>query len=485
MTDDALPRDPTPRSATEAGARMAPLARLPVFFALAGRRVVLAGTSEAAVWKAELASAAGAEVVVHAPAPSADLLALAADPPGGPVRLVARDWAEADLAGAALAIGAIEDDAEADRFAQAARRQGVPVNVVDKPAYCDFAFGAIVNRSPLVVGISTDGAAPVFGQAVRARIETLLPETFRRWADAARRWRTEVQERRWPFRTRRRFWERFTAQAFTAPEQEPDERLRDALLADAEASGQAAAQGMVNLVGAGPGDPELLTLRAVRLLQSADVILYDDLIAPGTLDFARREARLIHVGKRGHKPSCTQEDINAQLVSLAGEGLQVVRLKGGDPMIFGRAGEEITALEAAGVPCAVTPGVTAASGAAAGMATSLTHRNAARRLQFITAHARNGALPEDLDWRALADPAATTVVYMGLATLEALVTRLLAAGLDPQTPAALVARATLPDQTIVHAPVAELAHRVRVTDIAGPALVIIGHAVALGPKTTA
>jgi len=465
---------------------MAALASLPLFFKPAGRRLVLAGASEGAGWKAELLAATGARLEIYAPddveTPESMLRLTRLHPER--VTLHRRSWRAEDLTGAMLAVGDFAGEDEARQFAEAARAAGAPVNCVDRPALCDFQFGSIVNRSPLVVGISTDGAAPVFGQAVRARIETLLPETFRRWAEAARRWRAEVQERRWPFRTRRRFWERFTAQAFAAPGQEPDERLRDALLADAEASDQAAAKGMVNLVGAGPGDPELLTLRAVRLLQSADVILYDDLIAPGTLDFARREARLIHVGKRGHKPSCTQDDINAQLVRLAGEGLQVVRLKGVDPMIFGRAGEEIAALEAAGVPCAVTPGVTAASGAAARMATSLTHRNAARRLQFITAHARNGALPEDLDWRALADPAATTVVYMGLATLEALAARLLAAGLDPQTPAALVGRATLPDETIVHAPVAELAEKVRASDIAGPALVIIGHAVALGPKTT-
>lgn len=481
----------TATSTTQRASRMGPLASLPLFFKPAGRRVIVAGSTEGAGWKAELLAATGAILEIYAPDAPEIVRQQALEHPER-IRLHDRHWVAGDLPGAMLAIGDFPDEDEARRFADAARQAGTPVNCVDRPALCDFQFGSIVNRSPLVVGISTDGAAPVFGQAVRARIETLLPYAFQLWADAARRWREDVMARDWPFRKRRLFWERFTAHAFAAPDRTPDEALRVALLssvggddpapdlgADAKASVDDQ-RGMVNLVGAGPGDPELLTLRAVRLLQSADVILYDDLIAPGALDFARREARLVHVGKRGHKPSCTQSDINAQLVELAAEGLQVVRLKGGDPMIFGRAGEEIAALHAAGVSCSVTPGVTAASGAAARMATSLTHRDAARRLQFITAHARNGKLPEDLDWRALADPAATTVVYMGLATLEALAARLLASGLDPQTPAALVARATLPDEWIVRAPISQLAQQVRGSEVNGPALVIIGHAVGLG-----
>lgn len=459
---------------------MAPLASLPLFFKPAGRRIVLAGATDGAEWKAELLAATGATLDIYAPEATGSMLRLAGENPER-ISVHAREWRAGDLTCALLAIGDFLEEEEARRFADAAREAGVPVNCVDRPALCDFQFGAIVNRSPLVVGISTDGAAPVFGQAIRSRIETLLPATFQHWADAARRWRDDVLERQWSFRTRRRFWERFSAQAFATPDQEPDATLRSALFSDSDASEAAPVQGSVHLVGAGPGDPELLTLRALRLLQSADVILYDDLIAPGVLDYARREARLIHVGKRGHKPSCSQQDINTQLVQLAREGLMVVRLKGGDPMIFGRAGEEIAALAAAGIPCSVTPGVTAASGAASRMATSLTHRDAARRLQFITAHARNGALPEDLDWRALADPAATTVVYMGVATLAALVARLLAAGLDPETPSALVERATLPEERVLRAPIAHLAESVRVAGVTGPALVIIGQALALAP----
>ncbi|MDF2618762.1 MAG: uroporphyrin-III C-methyltransferase [Xanthobacteraceae bacterium] len=478
MTDDAF-RPPTERNAEQASARMAPLARLPVFFALAGRRIVLAGGSEAASWKAELLSAAGAEVEIFATEPCEDLLALAADPPGGTVRLVARDWTAADLAGAALAIGAIEDDAEGERFAAAARAAGVPVNVVDKPAFCDFAFGAIVNRSPLVVGISTDGAAPVFGQAVRAKIEAVIPQGFKRWAEGARHWRASVAALSLSHHGRRRFWERFTEAALETPEAEPTPALRDGLLARAESERGEASRGSVTLVGAGPGDPELLTLKAVRVLQSADVVLYDDLVAPAVLDVARREARKMLVGKTGYKPSCKQDDINALMVSLAKQGKRVVRLKGGDPMVFGRAGEEISAARNAGIPVEVVPGISAAQGASSRLAVSLTHRDHARRLQFITAHARDGKLPVDLDWGALADPAATTVVYMPQRTWGELAGKAMAAGLDPATPAIAVFSATRPEERQVPATVGTLAQALEqaVADGAsGPCLILFGHA---------
>lgn len=480
MSDDApTPGNATNRSVARAPARMSALARLPVFFALQGRRVVLAGGSEAAAWKAELLSAAGARVEVFAPEFCEDLASLAAAPPEGPVTLIARDWTALDLAGAALAIGAIEDDADGARFAAAARAAGVPVNVVDKPAFCDFAFGAIVNRSPLVVGISTDGAAPVFGQAVRAKIEAVIPQGFKRWAEAARGWRPAVAALALSYQGRRRFWERFTQAALETPEAEPSAALRESLLARAEVERTEAPHGSVALVGAGPGDPELLTLKAVRVLQSADVVLYDDLVAPAVLDVARREARKMLVGKTGYRPSCKQDDINALMVSLAKQGKRVVRLKGGDPMVFGRAGEEIAAARAAGLPVEVVPGISAAQGASSRLAVSLTHRDHARRLQFITAHARDGKLPRDLDWQALADPAATTVVYMPQRTWGELAGKAMAAGLDPATPAIAVFSATRPEERQVPATVATLSaalERAVADGATGPCLILFGHA---------
>jgi len=232
----------------------------------------------------------------------------------------------------------------------------------------------------------------------------------------------------------------------------------------------------VTLVGAGPGDPELLTLRAVRALQEADVILIDHLVAPAILDFARREAKKMMVGKTGYGPSCRQDEINAMMVRFARAGKRVVRLKGGDPMIFGRAGEEIAACQAAGIPVEVVPGITAAQGAASRLGVSLTARALARRVQYITAHGSNGRLPSDIDWKSLADPSATTVVYMPKRTLAELAAIAMANGLAPDTPAIAVASATRPEEQVVPATVATIAARLADAAPDGPVLVMIGRA---------
>ncbi|MPZ57371.1 MAG: uroporphyrinogen-III C-methyltransferase [Rhizobiales bacterium] len=453
---------------------MESLARLPVFLALQGKRAIVAGGSAAAAWKAELLSAAGAQVDVYAPQPGEELAALAARPPRGIVTIFPRGWEPPDFTGAVVAVGGCEDDAEAVRFAAAARRAGVPVNVIDKPAHCDFAFGAIVNRSPLVIGISTDGAAPVFGQAIRAKLEALIPRGFAQWAQAARQWRSEVQRSGLSFAGRRRFWQLFTGFAVTHPDRKPQPADYDRFLAETKDEGTAVESGSVTLVGAGPGDPELLTLRAVRALQSADVILIDDLVAPEVLDFARREAKKMLVGKTGYGPSCKQDEVNALMIGLAKAGRRVVRLKGGDPMIFGRAGEEIAACRAAKIPVEVVPGITAAQGAASRLKVSLTHRHDARRLQYVTGHGANGSLPSDVDWASLADPVATTVVYMPTKTLGQLVERAVLAGLDPSTPSLAIARATQADQQVLAARVADLPARLAATPLAGPVTVMIG-----------
>ncbi len=353
MTADRSPANVT-------SPRIGHLARLPAFFALEDKRAVVAGGNAAAVWKAELLSAAGARVTVYAMAATEEMRALAASPPRGPVTICQRAWAAGDFAGASIAVADCADDVEAEAFAAAARAAGVPVNVIDRPAFCDFSFGAIVNRSPLVIGISTDGAAPVFGQAIRARIEALIPKGFARWAEAARAWRPRVQARALPFRGRRNVWERFTERAISAPDAMPNDADLDALFA----SPNAPQTGSVVLVGAGPGDPELLTLRAVRALQSAEVILFDDLVSTDILDFARREAKKMLVGKTGRAPSCQQDDINALMISLAKAGRRVVRLKAGDAMNCGRADEDIVACRAAGIKVEVVPGIATAPAAA-------------------------------------------------------------------------------------------------------------------------
>ena len=453
--------------------RMETLARLPVFYALAGKRAIVVGGSAAAAWKAELLAAAGAAVDVYATDPDEEMIEIAAQPS---IAIHRRAITAGDFGGAALAVGAFEDEIEAGAFAALARRAGVPVNVIDKPAFCDFSFGSIVNRSPLVIGISTDGAAPVFGQAIRAKLEALIPSGFARWADAARQWRPRVPALALSFRERRRFWERFTERAVAEPERAPAASDIDALMA--ETRGVVTDAGSVVLVGAGPGDPELLTLRAVRALHSADVILIDDLVSPQVLDFARREARKMMVGKTGHGPACKQSEINALMIKLAKSGKRVVRLKGGDPMIFGRAGEEIAACRAANIPVEVVPGISAAQGAASRLLVSLTHRAQARRVQYVTGHDRDGKLPDDIDWQSIADPAATTIVYMPKKTLRTLCTRAVAHGLDPATPAVAVANATRPDETIVAATIADIADRVDASGLGGPVLVMIGRVLA-------
>jgi uroporphyrin-III C-methyltransferase/precorrin-2 dehydrogenase/sirohydrochlorin ferrochelatase len=449
---------------------MGPLSRLPAFFALENKRALVGGGTQAAAWKAELLSVAGARVEVFAPAPGEEMRALADAPPRGAIVLHEREWTAADFAGAAMAVADCADDSVAAEFATAARQAGVPVNVIDRPAFSDFAFGAIVNRSPLVIGISTDGAAPVFGQAIRARIEALIPKGFARWAEAARSWRPRVQALPLPFRGRRTFWEKFAARALAAPEREPAEADLAALLTPAAAQ----EAGSVVLVGAGPGNPELLTLRAVRALQSADVILFDDLVATDILDFARREAKKMLVGKTGHKASCRQDDINALMISLARAGRRVVRLKGGDPMLFGRADEEIGACRAAGIAVEVVPGITTAQGAASKLLVSLTRRGQARRVQYITGHGHDGKLPDDIDWNSVADPAVTTVVYMPTKTLPQLVATALQAGLDPATPAIAVESATRVGERVIAATIAGLPVRFAAEPPLGPVVVLIG-----------
>jgi uroporphyrin-III C-methyltransferase / precorrin-2 dehydrogenase / sirohydrochlorin ferrochelatase len=426
--------------------RLGRLAKLPVFFDLKDRRAVLVGGSPGAAWKAELLAAAGAHVDIYALELSVEMGALlsrgAAD---GSLTLHRADWSADILTDAALAVADLDDEDEADAFAAAAHEAGIPVNVVDKPGYCDFQFGSVVNRSPVVIGISTDGAAPILGQAIRRRIETLLHPSIASWAAVAKHLRERVMRNLSPGMARRAFWERFTDLAFQgrAPESFGD-TVQTVL--DRIASEPAARTGRVTLVGAGPGDAELLTLKAMRALQSADVILFDDLVSEDVLELARREAKRLMVGKRGGRASCAQGDINDLMTRLALQGKQVVRLKSGDPMIFGRAGEEIEHLESAGVPVDVVPGITAGIALASTLGVSLTHREMAQSVRFVTGCAKTGQLPSGLDWQGLADPTTTTIFYMAGGTAGAIAERLIEAGCSPTMPAVLVSNVSRGDE---------------------------------------
>ncbi len=464
-------------------ARMEPLSKLPVFWALEGRRVVVAGGTDAAAWKAELLAACGACVEIFASDLSDACAALAAHKPEHPSASVyhhQREWREADLEHAALAIGDCEDGDEAQRFFDAARATGVPVNVIDKPDYCQFQFGSIVNRSPVVVAISTDGAAPILAQAIRRRIETLLPQALKGWAGLAQALRDQINERLAPGPLRRAFWEKFVDRAFSSSDT-PEEVVGGLLLKEAERLRGAPAltfQGRVTLVGAGPGDAELLTLKAVRALQAADVILFDDLVSTEVLELARREAKRMLVGKRGGRTSCSQEDINDMMVKLAKAGKRVVRLKSGDPMIFGRAGEEIAHLDREGIPVDVVPGITSASAMASRLGISLTHRDHAQSVRFITGHSRHGGLPEDVSWASVADPRTTTVFYMGGRTATLIAERLIAEGLSPSTPVIVMSDVSRGTQRDWRGSLEELREGIAIIGYDRPVLIAVGSALA-------
>lgn len=454
--------------------RMGSLATLPVFFDLRGKRVVMTGGGAGAAWKTELLAASGAKVDLYVEAGEigedmAELLA--AGPVDGSIRHHDRSWGVDIFQGAAIAVGDVESEAEAKAFYCAAKAAGVPVNVVDKPAFCEFRFGSIVNRSPLVVGISTDGAAPILGQAARRRIETLLPPSLAGWAQLAARIRGEVVERLAPGPKRRAFWERFSDRAFLAKSPANDDEMKASIEAIASAGDGG---GRVTLVGAGPGEAELLTLKAVRALQAADVILFDDLVSNDILELARREAKRMLVGKRAARESCRQEDINRLMVQFAKAGKHVVRLKSGDVSVFGRAGEELDELKREGIPVQIVPGITAASALAAAFGVSLTHRDCAQQVRFVTGHSKKGGLPEELDWHALAEPHATTVFYMGGRMAGRIAARLIAEGLSAATPVAVAANLSRADETRACGRLDELGHLVEMIGVDRPILIGVG-----------
>ncbi len=451
---------------------------LPVFLKLAGRLCVVVGGGAVALRKAEGLRRAGADVTVVAPQCHPDLEALAQ---AGGIRLRRQDYEPTVLDGAALVIAATDDTACNRRIAADARSRGIWVNAVDQPADCDFIMPAIVDRSPVIVAVSSGGLAPVLTRLVKARLETLLPANLGRLAELAGRFRDQVK-RRLPAPRRRRFWERALEGApgelMRSGQEEAAARALEQALTAAETSRPP--PGYVALVGAGPGDPDLLTLRALRLLQTADVVVYDRLVSRPILDLIRRDAERIYAGKARADHTLPQEAINALLVRLAREGKRVVRLKGGDPFIFGRGGEEIETLAASGIPFVVVPGITAASGCASYAGIPLTHRDYAQSCLFVTGH-RRGDRP-NLDWDKLVVPRQTLVIYMGLLGLEEICQALVAHGMAPDMPAALIQAGTTPRQKVVVDTVATLAARARQAGVTPPTLVIVGEVVRLHDK---
>ena len=446
---------------------------LPIFVHLKGRRALLVGGGTPATPKARLLRRAGADLTVVAPRLSPDLAALA---DGGALTHHARPFTAADVQGAAVVVAATGDEAVDTAVSAAAQAAGIPVNVVDRPGLSTFIVPAIVDRSPIVIGISSGGTAPVLARAVRRMVERALPDRVGALADFAARFRGAVMANVPSGVGRRRLWERVIDGPIGAAVLRGDEvSAREQMLSVVNRPA-ADEPGAVSLVGAGPGDPELLTLRAHRLLQSADVVVYDRLVSPRVLDYARRDAEFVFVGKQPGNHSHSQDAINDLLVAHAAAGKRVVRLKGGDPSVFARGGEELDALRRADIAVEVVPGITAATAAAAAAGFSLTHRDHASSVTFVTGHGRDGAA--DLDWAALARANHTLAIYMGVAAAGDIAAQLIARGRAPSTPAVMVERASTPDQRI-HATTLD-----RLGDVAAnctpgaPALFIVGEVAA-------
>jgi uroporphyrin-III C-methyltransferase/precorrin-2 dehydrogenase/sirohydrochlorin ferrochelatase len=449
----------------------------PVFLNLRQRPCLVVGGGEVAARKVALLRRSQAQVTVVAPQLCPRLRDAAR---GGDIRYQEKLFEAADLVGQTLVIAAT-DDSEVNRsVAKLAKRSNIPVNVVDQPQLGSFTVPSIVDRSPVLVAVATGGASPILARLLRARLESTIPAVYGRLAELVERFRREVQARFTDPRARRRFWEavlqgHVAELLFAGRDAAAEAALRSAM-EDVEAG----SRGEVYLVGAGPGDPDLLTFRALRLMQQADVVLYDRLVAPAILDLTRRDAERLYVGKARADHTVPQTKINELLVELAQQGKRVLRLKGGDPFIFGRGGEEIDRLADAGIPFQVVPGITAAAGCGAYAGIPLTHRDYAQSCVFVTGHLKDGSV--DLNWDALVQPQQTVVIYMGLSGLEELCRQLVAHGFPATTPAALVEQGTTAKQRVFTGDLASLPRLVRSAGARAPTLVIVGDVVKLHDK---
>lgn len=452
---------------------------LPIFLDVKGQSCLVVGAGKVAVRKCAMLRSAQAKVTVVAPNPCSEITELRER---GEIRYRQKSFSPSDLDGHRLVIAAT-DDRELNRVVRKhAEERNMLINVVDQPALCNFVMPSIVDRSPLMVAVSSGGAAPVLARLVRARLETLIPASFGRLAALAGRFREKTKQRFPNVAQRRAFWEGVlqgpvAEMMFAGQEAAAERALASAIEEGAKTS---PSRGEVYLVGGGPGDPDLLTFRALRLMQQADVVIYDRLVAPAVLELTRRDAQRIYVGKERANHVLPQEDINQLLTRLAREGKRVLRLKGGDPFIFGRGGEEIETLAAAGIPFQVVPGITAASGCAAYAGIPLTHRDFAQSCVFVTGHLKDGTM--NLNWSVLAQPRQTLVFYMGLRGLPIICQELINHGLPGSTPAALVQQGTTPKQKVCIGTLETMPSLVEATAPRPPTLLIVGEIVKLHEK---
>jgi uroporphyrin-III C-methyltransferase/precorrin-2 dehydrogenase/sirohydrochlorin ferrochelatase len=448
---------------------------LPIFFNIKNRPCVVIGGGDVAMRKVTMLLKADAAITLYSPEICHELQDLV---DAQKIKFVKDNFNPNQLQGACLVIAATDDEAVNEAVSVAAKAQNIPVNVVDAPDLCTFTMGSIIDRSPVVIAISSEGNAPVLARYIRTKIETMLPAGYGRIAAIAGEFREQVKAKFATTQARRRFWEGvlqgpMVERVLAGQEKAARELLQD-ILNDADT---ASSKGEVYLVGGGPGDPDLLTFRALRLMQQCDVCVYDKLVSHEVMELVRRDAELIFVGKSRDQHTMPQQEINELLATLALQGKRVLRLKGGDPFIFGRGGEEIETLMARGVPFQVVPGITAANGVSSYAGIPLTHRDYAQACLFITGHHKDGSI--DMDWVAMSRPNQTVVIYMGLVGLKEICEKLIAHGVSASMPAAVVQQGTTQKQKVVAATLADLAEKVNAAEMKPPCLTIIGEVVKL------
>ncbi len=450
----------------------------PVFLKLKDQACLVVGAGEIAARKIELLARAGANITVIASEISSSVLGLQTT---HHLTLLQKPFSVEDLVEFRLVVSATNDPDTNLLVAKTAGEKNIPVNVVDNPELCSFIFPAIIDRSPIIAAVSSGGAAPVLARLLRAKIETVIPPAYGQLASLADKFRDKVKQHIKQPAQRRIFWENILQGSvaelvFSGKNQQAELQLEQTLLQQE----QDTQLGEVYLVGAGPGAPDLLTFRALRLMQQADVVVYDRLVSPEILDLARRDAEKIYVGKQRQDHALPQESINTLLADLAKAGKRVVRLKGGDPFIFGRGGEEIETLMQQGINFQVVPGITAASGCATYAGIPLTHRDHAQSCTFVTGHLKDNSI--NLNWTQLAAPNQTIVIYMGLVGLEKICQSLIAHGSPNDLPIAIVQQGTTTNQKVVTGTLTTLPDLVARQDIKPPTLIIIGTVVTLHDK---
>lgn len=450
----------------------------PVFLKLNDQDCLVVGAGDIAARKIELLSRAGAKITVIADRISPTVQSMQ---DSHRLKLLQKPFSPEDVRGVRLVVSATNNPQTNEWVAQTAAEHNIPVNVVDNPDLCSFIFPAIIDRSPIIAAITSGGAAPVLARLLRAKMETLITPSYGRLAQLAEKYRNEVKRRIGQAAQRRIFWETVFQGAiaelvFSGKEQEAEQLLQNRL----NSPGTDVGQGEVYLIGAGPGAPDLLTFRALRLMQQADVVVYDRLVSPEILDLARRDSEKIYVGKQRQHHALPQESINNLLADLARGGKRVARLKGGDPFIFGRGGEEIETLMQQGIHFQVVPGITAASGCATYAGIPLTHRDHAQSCTFVTGHLKDGSI--NLNWTQLAAPNQTVVIYMGLVGLQTICESLIAHGSPKDLPIALIQQGTTQNQRVLTGTLETLPAAVAEEQIRPPTLIIIGTVVSLHSK---